>query len=217
MELITKINIEKYLFLDIIILEVFMEVVYKDKLCCLNKYDTNDFHKSMKDIVDDCSRIIASYEIIDDNDEDTSPDDFYDYEKDKEALNDMFVDNFLDDTKYFVYVLYNEGNPIGYAIYSQIDKTNSYILEFIHISKQYKSLGFGSLLLNKSIFDMKIKEDAGEIVSTIAKSNLKSIYLHDKFISKNHLKSYINDYGDRYAIHINISKLKQKGNDDYQL
>ncbi len=194
-----------------------MEVVYKDKLCCLHKYSSKDFSKSMKNIVDDCSRVIASYEIADENDEDMFIDDAYDYEKDKEELNDMFVDNFLDDTKYFVYVLYNEGVPIGYAIYSQVDKTNSYILEFIHISKQFKSMGFGSFLLDKSVFDMKLKDGANEIVSTIAKSNLKSMYLHDKFISKNHLKSYINDYGDRYTIHINISKLKQKESDEYQL
>ena len=166
-----------------------MEVVYKDKLCCLHKYSSKDFSKSMKNIVDDCSRVIASYEIADENDEDMFIDDAYDYEKDKEALNDMFVDNFLDDTKYFVYVLYNEGVPIGYAIYSQVDKTNSYILEFIHISKQFKSMGFGSFLLDKSVFDMKLKDGANEIVSTIAKSNLKSMYLHDKFISKNHLKN----------------------------
>lgn len=187
-----------------------MKVVYKDALFLIKKYDTTDFLQNMQEIVSNCNRVIASYEIVDETDEMLYANDDYDFERDKEALSDLFTNNFLDNIKYNVYILYIENAPVGYAIYSQKDNTNSYVLEFIHMSKDYTSMGYGTFLLKQSATNLKNTEKAEEIMSTINKNNAKSLYLHESFIAKNGLKYYINDYGDRFVWHMDISKLNEK-------
>ncbi len=187
-----------------------MKEVYRDQYCYINEYNATDFANNMNEIVDSCSRIIASYEVLDDNNYDSNFDKDYDFEADKEALNNLFMDNLLDDVNYHIYILNLSNTPVGFAIYSQKDDTKSYVLEFIHISKDYTSLGLGSLLLNQSAINLKQSLGAEEIMSTINKNNSASMALHEKFISKNSLKTYINDYSNRMVFHINLSRLNEK-------
>ena len=181
-----------------------------NKLYKIKRFDDCDFLKSMQDIVYDTNRVIASYEYLDENDDCCEVNDDYDFEKDQDALNKLYTENFLDDVVYHVYVMYIKDEPIAYAIYSQKDDTNSYVLEFIHVSKHWTAMGNGTILLQFSAKDLKSTFDAQEILATINKRNLKSLYLHMRFANDNNLDCYVNDYDDRITYHMDISNLNVK-------
>lgn len=192
--------------------KVFMKKVFKNKLYSLQLLVDDDLKKDINRISNDCNRVIASYESVSefsDDNEDTYLDDNYDFERDREELKNLLEKSFEFD-RYFVFMLYLKGEPVGYAIYTQREKTNSFVLEFIHVSKEYTNMGIGSMLLKKSCCILKKDFKADEIMATINKANPRSLAMHNNFITSNDLNLYVNDYGNRVTYHIDLANLKTK-------
>ena len=185
-----------------------MQEIKLSKMLTIKGYDGNDFEKCIDDITLDCTRIIASYEIFDEFD-DESFDNDYDFEQDKEALKQLYTNYLINETGYYVFILYNQNTPIGFAIYSNIENTDSYILEFIHVRKDYAGMGYGTTLLRHTALNLKNYAQAGELVSTINKNNARSLAMHESFVRSANLKCYFNDYGDKIAVHMDIGKLSE--------
>ena len=86
-------------------------------------YNRDDYFNNNKQINDDCLRIVSSYEGANEN---YNIGDAYNY------IADLNSNLYLDELDALIYVMYLDKTPVSFAIYSKIDKSNSWVLELIY-------------------------------------------------------------------------------------
>ncbi len=181
------------------------EIVIDNGYLVMKAYAAEDYKVNSEQINKECLNIIESYE-KDDDDFDYEEEDYSqeeDFDEEQQLAMDSFekiTEDFFDDERDgMIYILYNvHGEPVSYAIWSQKDRTDSWLLEFIQTNKRWRGCGFGGTLLEQSATNLAMFKDAKEIMSVIVNQNASSRAMHETFYKKHNLKcSVIIDAGRR--------------------
>ena len=169
--------------------------------CTIRCCDEKDYVEKNKVINNACFNILASHEKSGLGADLNSA---YDY------VCDLNTNIYLDEVNAKIYFLFAKDKPVSFAIYSQIDNTNAWVLELIYTHKKYAKLGLASALLRVSASDLKNTYQAEEINSTVNGKNASSLYLHQSFGNVNGVKTTFDRIDERIKFHFNIEQLNAK-------
>lgn len=165
-------------------------------------YNRDDYFNNNKQINDDCLRIVSSYEGANEN---YNIGDAYNY------IADLNSNLYLDELDALIYVMYLDKTPVSFAIYSKIDKSNSWVLELIYTHEEYTSLGYAGVLLRASAGHLKETRGAEEINSNVNVANMPSLFLNNSFGKVNGVKVYADRIDeDHETFHFDIRGLSNK-------
>lgn len=168
-------------------------------------YNRDDYFNNNKQINDDCLRILSSYE---GSNESYNVGDAYNY------ISDLNSNMYLDELDALVYIMYLDKTPVSFAIYTKIDKSNSWVLELIFTHEEYTSLGYAGVLLRASAGHLKEAHGAEEINSNVNYKNAPSMFLNNSFAKVKGVNVTSTDHDGHKTFHFDIRGLSAKKVED---
>ena len=135
-----------------------MKIINISKSLKVSTYDENDYISFNKEINNDLNKILA----------------YYGFEEEKEYLENLNGDIFLKHKRIFIYVLFEDKEPISFAIFEKTKK-NKVSLKFICTKLEYTKLGFATMLLRASACNVKDNQIDDFVVKNIDDLILKNL------------------------------------------
>lgn len=135
-----------------------MKIINISKSLKVSTYDENDYISFNKEINNDLNKILA----------------YYGFEEEKEYLENLNGDIFLKHKRIFIYVLFEDKEPISFAIFEKTKK-NKVSLQFICTKLEYTKLGFATMLLRASACNLKDNQIDEFVVKNIDDLILKNL------------------------------------------
>ena len=164
-------------------------------------YNRDDYFADNRKINSDCMSILLSHE----NNVRTT-----NLNEAREYLEDLNSNMYFDYLDAKIYVMYREKEPICFAIYNKIEKSESWVLDLIYTHDEWTKLGLATALLRVSAKDLKENYGAEEINATVNHKNLASVYLHQSFAKVNGVKVALDRMSNRDVYHFDIRDMKSQ-------
>lgn len=164
----------------------------------VNVYDSKDYIENNKEVNDSFVNILSSYEY--DNAD-------YDINKARDYIENLNYNMFLENLDSKIYVLQREDQPVSFALYNRIQKTNDWVLELIYTHSEHTTCGFATALLRLSAKDLKERFNAENIHTTVSHNNYKSMYLHSSFSKVEGVKVALDKESTKSRFRFNIKNM----------
>ena len=124
----------------------------------VNVYNENDYLELNKEITGDLNTILS----------------YYGFDEEREYLQNLNGDIFLKSKRVFAYILYENKEPISFAIFEK-SKKNKVALQFICTKLEYTKLGFATMLLRAAVCSLKDNEVDEFVVKNFDDAILKNL------------------------------------------
>lgn len=176
-----------------------MDKIQISKIHTVAVYDKKDYLENNKEINHDMLDILLSHENINGSKELSDA---------RTYIEDLNGNMFLNELDPKIYVMYRENEPVSFAILNKIEKTESWTLDLIYTHNEWTKLGLATVLMRVVTKDLKTKQNAEEINSTVNCKNNASLFLHESFSKIKGVETKTETTMGRQKYHFDIRNLK---------